>query len=214
MSDRKGFNFYKSYLDVFNEIKTDKEKLEFVQALFNRQFYGIEPKELKGMARFAYISQKHAIDQQVKGFEDKTGAKLASPTEGGLESPSQQVEGEVQEKEEGKEQRRVEPIVLPFDSEIFIQAWNMYKDYRKDEHEFRYKSPISEQMALKKLGEKSNQDERTAILIIEQTIGNGWTGLFILGTNDKKRNSNGGNSPYSQAFLDKIRSKLQPKGGE
>lgn len=70
------FNFYRSYFDVFNSLDSDKDKLEFIKALFNRQFLGIEPTNLSKMANFAYISQKHNIDAQVKGFEDKIGLKL------------------------------------------------------------------------------------------------------------------------------------------
>ena len=34
------------------------------------------------MSKFAYVSQFHSIDTQVKGWEAKTGLKL-TPTEGG-----------------------------------------------------------------------------------------------------------------------------------
>lgn len=97
---RKAFNFYKSYYDVYKEIESDKEKLQFIEALLLRQFEGIKPYDLKGMAKFAYISQKEVIDQQIKGWETKTGNKLSTPTEGGSTTPPQQVQeegkGEVQ----------------------------------------------------------------------------------------------------------------------
>lgn len=107
MSKRKGFNFYASYYDVFNELEKDKDKVEFIQALLDRQFLGKEPEGLKGLSKFAYISQKHSIDQQVKGWEDKTGEKL-TPSEGGEQGGSstptqqEQVQGEVQVQEKGK----------------------------------------------------------------------------------------------------------------
>ena len=96
---RKAFNFYRSYYDVFQEL-SDKDKLEFIKALLERQFHGVHP-ELKGMAKFAYISQKEVIDQQIKGWEDKTGKVLSYPTEGGAATPCQQEKEEEQEKEEG-----------------------------------------------------------------------------------------------------------------
>ena len=79
---RKGFNFFRSYFDVYNELETDKDKVQFIEALLNKQFLGIEPEGLKGMSKFAYVSQFHSIDTQVKGWEAKTGLKL-TPTEGG-----------------------------------------------------------------------------------------------------------------------------------
>lgn len=94
---RKGFNFYRSYFDVYNELN-DKDKLLFIDALLKRQFHGTEPTELKGMVSFAYLSQKHNIDAQVKGFEDKTKIKLLPPCLPPTEPPY------LQEKEKEKEQ--------------------------------------------------------------------------------------------------------------
>lgn len=66
--ERKMFKFYRSYYDVAIELP-DKDRLAFYDAIMNRQFFGIEP-NLKGLAKLVYISQKHSIDAQVKGWED------------------------------------------------------------------------------------------------------------------------------------------------
>ena len=105
---RKGFNFFRSYFDVYNEL-SDKDKVQFMDALLDRQFLGVKPEELTGMAKFAYISQTNSIDSQVKGYEDKTGTKLSIdgglPTPilggcyGGTDTPTLQVQVEVEEKE-------------------------------------------------------------------------------------------------------------------
>ena len=79
MKQREGFNFYRSYFDVLNMMNKE-EQLDFLIALLEKQFYGIEP-SLKGQSKFAYISQKHSIDKQVEGWENKTKCKLSSPTE-------------------------------------------------------------------------------------------------------------------------------------
>jgi len=68
---RKGFNFFRSYYDVYNELESDSDKVKFIEALFARQFHGTKPNDLKGMVRFAYVSQVNSIDTQVKGYEDK-----------------------------------------------------------------------------------------------------------------------------------------------
>ena len=80
LTKRKGFNFFRSYYDVYNELETDKDKVKFIDALLDRQFLGIKPTDLKGMAKFAYISQTNSIDSQVKGYETKTGTTLHDPT--------------------------------------------------------------------------------------------------------------------------------------
>ena len=88
MTERKKFNFYRSYYDVFNAIETSNDKLLFISALLNRQFTGVEPIGLTGMAKFAYMSQKHSIDTQVNGYQDKTGIEL-TPTQGGTQGGTQ-----------------------------------------------------------------------------------------------------------------------------
>ena len=103
LTKRKGFNFFRSYYDVYNELDNAQDKVDFIDALLNRQFLGVKPTDLKGMAKFAYISQTNSIDSQVKGYEDKTKTKLnpleptkmtptQPPTYGGDYTPALQVE--------------------------------------------------------------------------------------------------------------------------
>lgn len=101
MSERKAVKFYRSYWEVAMELN-DKDRLAFYDALMMRQFTGTEP-NLTGMAKFAYISQKHSIDAQVKGFEDKTKIPLQGPSQGGTQGGSQGPSVQVKEKEKVKE---------------------------------------------------------------------------------------------------------------
>jgi len=102
---RKTFNFYRSYWDVANELN-DKDRLAFYDALLKRQFTGIET-DLQGMAKFAYISQKHSIDKQIQGFEDKTKTPLQGPTEGPKQGPKQGPSVQLKEKEKEKEKEHI-----------------------------------------------------------------------------------------------------------
>jgi hypothetical protein len=99
---RKAFNFYRSYYDVAKEL-SKKERDEFIWAVLQKQFEGIEP-ELSGMSKFAYLSQQHSIDAQVVGYETKTKEKL-TPTQGGSVGGTEggTEGGSVQEKEKEKE---------------------------------------------------------------------------------------------------------------
>ena len=124
LTKRKGFNFFRSYFDVYNELESDSDKVAFIDALLDRQFLGVKPQDLSGLAKFAYISQTNSIDSQVKGYEDKTGVKLNTPTApptappsyGGTEPPTVQVQVEVQEKEK-------EQLTLYSESHFLID-WN------------------------------------------------------------------------------------------
>ena len=91
---------------------SNEDRCEFLTALLQKQFDGIEPK-LTGMAEFAYISQRHAIDSQIKGFVSKTKSTPTEPpyqppTEPPTEPPSVQEQGEEQEKEKEKGQGEVQ----------------------------------------------------------------------------------------------------------
>ena len=105
---RKAFNFYRSYWEVANELN-DKDRLEFYDALLKREFTG-EESELSGMVKFAYLSQKHSIDNQVEGYVNKT-VKLRpneDPWQGGVKGGC--VTPSVQEKEKVKEKVKLKTI--------------------------------------------------------------------------------------------------------
>ena len=40
LTKRKGFNFFRSYFDVFNELETDKDKVDFINALLGHRQSG------------------------------------------------------------------------------------------------------------------------------------------------------------------------------
>jgi uncharacterized protein YdaU (DUF1376 family) len=69
-----------------------------------------------------------------------------------------------------------------FNSLIFIENWNNWKEYKKNEHKFNYKSKSTEQRAINELVKLSKQNERNALEIINQSIANGWKGFFELKT--------------------------------
>ena len=163
LTKRKGFNFFRSYYDVYNEL-SDKDKVAFMDALLDRQFLGIKPTKLTGMSKFAYISQTNSIDSQVKGYEDKTGVTLTPPrqgatdggTYGGPTPPSLQVE--VEGKEKGKEKVQVQDVFRAYN--LFADKYSIPKiqkltDARKKLVSARLKNPED----LKKVFEKiSNSD--------------------------------------------------------
>ena len=99
---RQAFNFYRSYYDILDDITRDQDKLTYLLALLDRQFKGIEP-TLENIPRLVYNSQKHSIDKQIEGWENKTGTKL-DPSVPPTEDPYVQVE--VQEEGEGKEEEQ------------------------------------------------------------------------------------------------------------
>jgi hypothetical protein len=86
-----------------------------------------------------------------------------------------EIENEIKDKNE---------IEYPFESNEFIKLWELWKEYKKTEYNFTYKSKISEQGSLMKLSRMSNGDEKTALKIIKQSIENSWKGFFKLNNNN------------------------------
>ena len=70
-------------------------------------------------------------------------------------------------------------IKNPF-SENFVEFWEQWKEYKKSSHKFTYKLKSSEQASLNLLFKLSDGNEMKAKDIIDQSIMNGWKGLFEL----------------------------------
>ena len=71
-------------------------------------------------------------------------------------------------------------VILPFESEEFINYWEMWKEFKRKQFKFTYATPQSEQAALKDLVKLSDGDEQIALQIIEQSLAKGWKGFFAL----------------------------------
>lgn len=152
---RKAINFFRSYYDIANELN-DKDRLLFYDAIMNKQFENIEP-ILNGMSKFAYLSQKHSIEAQIKGYFDKTKDEKFNPTntpkvdprQGGdlhpIEAPS--LQEQVKEKEKDKE--KVEyTIAKPIDFDRLLKYINnsFGRNFLKinDNIKAKYKTRIKE----------------------------------------------------------------------
>jgi hypothetical protein len=83
-------------------------------------------------------------------------------------------------------------IQLPFETENFKSIWKVWNEYRWNEKRQRFKSVDSEHAQLKHLFELSGGNESDAIAIINQSIGNQYTGLFQLKTKPISNAKNNG----------------------
>ena len=91
------------------------------------------------------------------------------------------------DKKEGHMSPHMEDVNI---NEIDI-AWLKWKQYKKAEFNFKYKSEISEHAAKTELINLSDNDAEIAIKIIDQSIANGWKGLFKLQKNGTDKKGNG-----------------------
>ena len=84
-----------------------------------------------------------------------------------------------------------EGIMLPFMDSRFKLAWIMWIDERKARRYGRY-TQIGEQAALHKLYKEADEDLDTAIEMINESVANGWRGIFPLKKNKNERTKNKG----------------------
>lgn len=97
-------------------------------------------------------------------------------------------------------------LILPFESEKFKTHWGVWKYYKKKQHNFSYKSAITEQGALIDLTELSGGEEEKAIQIINQSINKGWKGFFELKTTVSNGNhQTGKQEKFAEYFKQKGR---------
>ena len=92
------------------------------------------------------------------------------------------------ENDDEKKENESREIKYPYDSDDFIGLWNTWKEYKRNEHQFSYKSKASEQAALVNLNRLSNGNEKIATEIIKQSMANGWKGFFELKSGKNENN--------------------------
>jgi len=134
---------------------------------------------------------KRSTDQSVPGPNcprTKLSAKEDQPVrEGGPTGPKKgdQLAPQVEHRVEQEEEQRVKranaalEIVMPWESEAFADAWREWKEYKRVEKRFTFKSPKTEQTALHKLYQDAEGNEQLAIYAIGASVAAGWTGLIV-----------------------------------
>jgi hypothetical protein len=90
---------------------------------------------------------------------------------------------------------KTEGFKYPF--ELNIEAWESWKEFRKKEYRKSYKD-LGEKAAIKKLLKLSTSKEEQA-LILEQSMENGWIGIFAL-KSEKKRKINDLMNEYNKGL--------------
>ena len=196
------FKFYSSYFEIAQELN-DKDRLAFYDALMKKQFTGIDT-DLKGMANFAYISQKHSIDKQVEGWEFKMKATLnqgiINPIKGGALGGA--LGGATQEEVKEKEKEEVQ-VKEKEENDIPPTAFSMYRSLLDLGAE---KQLINDWLKVRKTKkatntktalygfisqvEKSNKDLNS---ILKICIENSWSGFKVSWLENLKNNTNGDN---------------------
>ena len=175
--------FFSERLKSSMEFKSDKAK-QSANARWENKKINIDNQQVNANALQTH-TDSNATDMRIDAIKEKKRKEKESKIKNNI-------------KEEYKEENR--QVVVPFESENFKQHWQEWKNYKKQQHRFTFKGLHTEQMQLKHLVSLSNGFENVAIEIINQSMANGWKGLFELKniTNGKQSSSrNSGVDFYS-----------------
>lgn len=146
--------------------------------------------------------------------KEPQGASEGLPSPQGHGQGHYQGEGQGEGKGQGQGQER-EPkiskpkadVVMPFESFRFREVWATWITYRR-EIKKPYRSPMSEQAALKNL---SKYDEVTAIAMIENSIANQWQGIFELKHNGKRNSKDDIQRSFAESITRTLNGSDEPK---
>ena len=175
---RKAFNFLRSYFDVLNELTNDKDKLDFLTAIINKQFLNEDPIELNFIVNLCYESQRHQIETSVKGWLRATKEELSPtlPTTPMTTLPTTPMTDVKEEEEEEKEEVKDKVkrfdfkkscISFGFDAKL-IDEWLLVRKNKKlTNSETAFKNFILEI-------EKTEADKNE---ILEQCVVKSWGGF-------------------------------------
>ena len=192
---RDTFIFYRSFYEAIKDLP-DKDQLLIFQAISE---YSLNHKEigLTGISKTVFILIKPNLEANYQRFVNGSKPKSKQPRSETEAKPKQTRSKREANKDKDKDvnkdnnvnvnKKKESGLVFPFNTNHFIEYWNVWKKYKKEQHNFTYKSVISEQAALKKLYELSYNNEIQACSIIENSIAQGYKGLFKLNSNETKK---------------------------
>jgi len=121
-------------------------------------------------------SKTKAKNKQIPEYDIENENEFESKNELDFEKSEKLLNDPGGQTEEGTQPKR--ELVLPFDSEDFARHWDWWRQYKREQFSFRYKSVVTEQAALSELVKIAGGDEVLATEIIRQSIANGWKGFF------------------------------------
>lgn len=195
MQGKKSFVLYTDIIHSVN-ILTDEEAgvlFKHILLYVNDKHPTLEDRLLQ--ATFEPIKQQ--LKRDLEKYLKRVVIAQANGSKGGRPAKTKSVSGKPKQPDNDNDNAidtanvndngNVIDMELPYPTIEFTRAWNLFKEYKHKQFGFKYKSSISESTALSKLYNLSGGSEQSALLILEQSVANGWKGLFALKDEAKKK---------------------------
>ena len=179
---RKGGENWKSNATIAEQFAVHRSSV--IRAINGLVSRGLLEREETENGRYL-VAQVVAYTRPVATTRPVASAQQGSsvPATGGVASAQQSSSVHATQIENNRElnrevSRESASLVFPFDSEKFKESWNEWREYKRDQFKFKFKTVKSEQLALHKLHRDTHGDEQQAIEAIATAIASGWRGLF------------------------------------
>jgi hypothetical protein len=136
---------------------------------------------VKGRTRQILISTTSEPSSKMtrREVQKRPGRGVKNDPTGGSKVTRQEVQKRptkrIREKKEGNNEV-IYPC--PFDVDEFKEVWAAWKEYKRAEHRFTFKTAKTENHSLKQLHQDSNGNLETATEAIKRSIASGYKGLF------------------------------------
>lgn len=154
----------------------------FIPEFINFQYGDLDPKNRAHNSVIKILKSFNLIDEEnkIKG--------LNTPLKGCKDKDMDKDKDKDMDKDKDKDsenfQKNSQTEIAVFDlPDPFIEIWDRWVKYKKDQHKFKYASKDSEETAKKSLLQLCEGDPDKATKILDYAIGNGYKGFFELKSN-------------------------------
>lgn len=178
---RESFIFYRSFYEAAQDLE-DADRLKFYDAVLEYALNGSETLTERSSARAVFKSVRPQIDVNNQRYENgkKGGAPLGNKN--AKKQPKTTKKQPKHNQSTTKKQPNVNVNVNDNANDINKSPLDIALDNFKD-HRKQLKAPMTDQaykMLLNKLEKLSDGDEEKKVAILNQSIENGWKGVFEL----------------------------------
>lgn len=201
LRDNSDYMSVKDYNVIAFDLRVSAEKIKSVVEDFDLFVFTEDGKKFYSESLLRRMDKKESVSdvrrkaakkrwEKEKKNKSSANAMQMQPKSNAIKR--KESKGKERKESKGKESSAYarDELILPFDSENFQKNWQLWRDYKAKEHQFRYKTPQSEQAALNQLVKLGGEREDICIAIIHQSLANGWKGFFEL------KNQSNGNKKY------------------
>lgn len=189
---RDSFIFYRSFYEAAQDLE-DADRLKFYDAVLEYALNGSETLTERSSARAVFKSVRPQIDVNNQRYENgkKGGAPLGNKN--AKKQPKTTKKQPKHNQSTTKKQPNVNVNVNDNENDKYKSPLDIALDNFKD-HRKQLKAPMTDQaykMLLNKLEKLSGGDEEKKVAILNQSIENGWKGVFDIKSGEFKTKKGG-----------------------